>query len=77
MGSAENDTPPQVVKHVPGMFSGNAGIAANWKTGYMSLINGTGYQHPHADAGRPDSYKGLQIFPFVTLHEFGVDEFSV
>jgi len=77
MGSAENDTPPQVLKHVPGMFSGNAGIAANWKTGYTSLINGTGYQHPHADAGRPDSYKGLQIFPFVTLHGFGVDEFSV
>ncbi len=77
LSSVEIETPPQVVKHVPGMFTGKAGIATNWKIGYTSLINGTGYQHPHADAGRPDSYKGLKIFPFVTLHGFGIDEFSV
>jgi hypothetical protein len=75
--SVGNEPPPQVVKQVPGMFTGKAGIATNWKTGYTSLINGTGYQHPHADTGRPDSYKGLKIFPFVTLHGFGIDEFSV
>jgi hypothetical protein len=55
LSSGDNETPPQVVKHVPGMFTGKkAGIATNWKTGYTSLLNGTGYQHPHADAGRPD-----------------------
>ncbi len=78
VNTVENETTPQVVKHVPGtMFKGKAGIATNWKTGYTTIINGTGYQHPHADAGRPDSYKGLKIFPFVTLHEFKIDEFSV
>ena len=77
VNSVENETEPQVLKHVPGMFKGKAGIATNWKTGYTTIINGTGYQHPHADAGRPDSYKGLKIFPFVTLHGFRIDEFSV
>ena len=77
LSSVGNEPPPQVVKHMPGMFTGKAGKATNWKIGYTSLINGTGYQHPHSDAGRPDSYKGLKIFPFVTLHGFGIDEFSV
>ena len=77
LSSVGSEPPPQVLKQVPGMFTGNAGKATNWKLGYTSLINGTGFQHPHADAGRPDSYKGLKIFPFVTLHGFGIDEFSV
>ncbi len=77
LSSVGSEPPPQVLKQVPGMFTGNAGKATNWKSGYTSLINGTGFQHPHADAGRPDSYKGLKIFPFVTLHGFGIDEFSV
>jgi hypothetical protein len=33
VSSVENETAPQVVKHVPGMFTGKAGIATNWKTG--------------------------------------------
>jgi hypothetical protein len=70
-------TPPTIIKQVSGMFEGKAGNAYNWKLGHTSLINGTGYQHPHADAGRPESFKGLDIFPFVALHGFGVDPFSL
>ena len=44
---------------------------------FTSIVNGTGYQHPHADSGRPDSYKGLKMFPFVTIHGFGLDRFSM
>jgi hypothetical protein len=69
--------PPRVVQHVPGMFTGPAGVAANWKMGSTTLINGVGYQHPHCDAGRPESYKGMKIFPFVTIHGFGIDAFSM
>jgi hypothetical protein len=70
-GEAES---PVIIKHVAGMFTGPAGITANWKMGHTSLVNGVGYQHPHADAGRPESYKGMKIFPFVTIHGFGIDE---
>jgi hypothetical protein len=81
-------TPPTILKQVSGMFEGKAGNSYNWKLGHTSLINGTGYQHPHADAGRPESFKGLHIFPFVALHVlhifpfvalhgFGVDPFSL
>ena len=74
----ETDTsPPTIVREGPGMFTGKAGIASNWKTGFTTVINGTGYQHPHTDAGRAETYKGLKIFPFVTLHGFGIDEFSM
>jgi hypothetical protein len=62
--------PPPIVRSVPGMFHGMAGIAANWKLGFTSLINGTGFQHPHA-------YNRLKIFPFVALHGFGLDSFSL
>ncbi len=68
---------PTIVRQVSGMFEGKAGNSYNWKLGHTSLINGTGYQHPHADAGRPESFKGLDIFPFVTLHGLGVDSFSM
>ncbi len=67
---AGESNPPCVLQHVPGMFSGPAGVAANWKMGNTTLVNGVGYQHPHCDAGRPESYKGMKIFPFVTIHGF-------
>jgi hypothetical protein len=75
--SGEEAPAPTIVKQVPGMFKGKAGLASNWKMGFTSLVNGTGYQHPHSDAGRPDFYKGLKIFPFVTIHGFGLNEFTM
>jgi hypothetical protein len=59
---------PTILKQETGMFTGAAGIAANRKMGATSIVNGLGYEHPHADAGRPDSYRGMKIFPFVTIH---------
>jgi hypothetical protein len=73
---AEEEHVP-IVRKEPGMFTGAAGDAANWKMGYTSIVNGSGYQHPHSDAGRPNSYKGMKIFPFVTIHGFGVDAFTM
>ncbi len=74
---AGDTTLPPVSKHFPGMFEGAAGIAANWKMGMTSIVDEVGYQHPHSDAGRPDSYKGMKIFPFVTIHGFGIDAFCM
>jgi hypothetical protein len=68
---------PTILFQEPGMFAGVAGVAANWKMGATSIVNGLGYQHPHADAGRPDSYKGMKIFPFVTIHGFGVSSYTM
>ena len=73
----EECPPARILKHVPGMFTGSAGLASNWKMGATSLVNGVGYQHPHCDAGRPEAYKGMKIFPFVTIHGFGIDAFSM
>jgi hypothetical protein len=73
----EESNPPRILKHVPGMFTGSAGLASKWKMGGTSLVNGVGYQHPHCDAGRPETYKGMKIFPFVTIHGFGIDAFSM
>jgi hypothetical protein len=76
-----DDTPeapiPTIVRQGSGMFEGKAGNSSNWKLGHTNRMSGTGYQHPHADAGRPESFKGLNVFPFVTLHGFGVDSFSL
>ncbi len=68
---------PNILKKMPGMFKGKPGLVSNWKTGFTSLVNGTGYQHPRSDAGRPDSYKGLKMLPFGTIHGFGLNEFSM
>ncbi len=74
---AGDTTMPSVPKQSPAMFTGAVGVAANWKMGMTSIVNGVGYQHPHSDAGRPESYKGMKIFPFVTIHGFGLVAFSM
>jgi hypothetical protein len=50
---------------------------ANWKMDFNSVVGGQGYQHPHSDQGRPGCYKHLDVFPFVALHGFGMDEFAL
>ena len=60
-----------------GMFNGPAGCASNWTIGTTTVIGGINYQHPHSDCGVAESYNKLKIFPFVCLHGFGVDPYSL
>jgi hypothetical protein len=60
-----------------GMFEGSAGNADNWTITTTTIVGGENYQHPHSDQGVVESYHGQTIFPFVCLHGFGIDEFSL
>jgi hypothetical protein len=60
-----------------GMFAGAAGMAHNWTITTTTIVGGENYQHPHSDAGVPESFHRLQIFPFVCLHGFGLDTYSL
>jgi hypothetical protein len=69
---------PQQADIIAGMFEGGiAGNSANWKLNWNTLIGGTNYQHPHTDTGRVGTYNNLDVFPFVALHGFGIDPFSL
>ena len=59
------------------MFNGAASMAANWTIGTTTIIGGINYQHPHSDCGVVESYAELNIFPFVCLHGFGIDPYSL
>jgi hypothetical protein len=59
------------------MFEGDAGNSANWKLNWNTLVGGINYQHPHTDTGRTGTYQNLDVFPFVALHGFGLDLFSL
>ena len=60
-----------------GMFNGAASMAANCTIGTTTIIGGINYQHPHSDCGVVESYAELNIFPFVCLHGFGIDPYSL
>ena len=69
---------PQLVDIIEGIFGGGiAGYSANWKLNWTTVIGGTNYQHPHTDTARIGSYNNLDVFPFVALHGFGLDPFSL
>ena len=69
---------PQLVDIIEGIFGGGiAGYSANWKLNWTTVIGGTNYQHPHSDTARIGSYNNLDVFPFVALHGFGLDPFSL
>ncbi len=69
---------PQQADILAGMFEGGAaGNSANWKLNWNTLIGGTNYQHPHTDTGRVGTYNSLDVFPFVALHGFGLDSFTL
>ncbi len=72
---AHSDT-RSVTEH-KGMFTGAAGMAQNWHITRTTIVGGENYQHPHSDAGVCGSFHGLRIFPFVCLHGFGVDTYSL
>jgi hypothetical protein len=65
--------------HVDGMFpaGSEACKSVNWKYAQTILRGGVNYQHPHSDTARVNSYAGLEIFPFVCIHAFGQESFSM
>jgi hypothetical protein len=65
--------------HVDGMFPGGseASKSVNWKYAQTILRGGVNYQHPHSDTARVNSYAGHDIFPFVCIHAFGQEPFSM
>ena len=63
---------------IRGMFEGMAGITEHWKLNWNVLVGGVNHQHPHTDtASRASSYEGLDVFPFVAIHGFNLDAFSL
>jgi hypothetical protein len=70
---------PILKHHVEGLFpsGSDSAIYSNWKAKQTILIGGSNIQHPHCDNAIVNSYDKLDVFPFVCLHGFGVDEFSL
>ncbi len=62
-----------------GMFpaGSDACKSVNWKYAQTILRAGVNYQHPHSDTARVNSYAGLDIFPFVCIHAFGQEGYSM
>jgi hypothetical protein len=71
--------PPVVLRHVDGLFPTGSSAAQfqNWKAKQTILKGGDKYQHPHCDNAIVNTYANLDVFPFVCIHGFGIDEFSV
>ncbi len=70
---------PPVAYHVAGLFpkGSDAGTYTNWKAQQTILKGGTNIQHPHSDNAIVGSYEKLDVFPFVCIHGFGVEEFTL
>ena len=64
---------------IKGLFPHNpeAGDPKNWNMDFNSIMGGQGYQHPHSDHARSGTYKSLKLFPFVGLHGFNLEPFSL
>jgi hypothetical protein len=74
-----SSAPPVLKGHVEGLFPRYSSSAQyqNWKAKQTVLKGGANYQHPHSDNAIVNSYANLEVFPFVCIHGFGVDEFSM
>jgi hypothetical protein len=70
---------PQLDHIIQAMFPplSPAALPDNWKTDFNSIAGGMGYQHPHCDHARAGSYRNLSGFPFVGLHGFNLEHFSL
>jgi hypothetical protein len=70
---------PRLLKHVPGIFAhGSArGKLDNWVSAANVVKGGANYQHAHCDQGLYDEYNNLDLFPFVALHAFGHESFTL
>ena len=49
----------------------------NWVAEHNVVVGGVDHQHPHCDQGKAGSYQNDDIFPFVAVHGFGVNEFQM
>ena len=79
-GASEPKPPPQVTRTVEGMFPAGTprgGTFANWTAAHNTVKGGEGFQHAHSDQGRYDEFMYLDLFPFVALHAFGVEQFQL
>ena len=70
---------PPVRYHVDGLFprGSDAGTFGNWKAQQTILKGGQNIQHAHSDNAIVGSYEKLDVFPFVCIHGFGVEEFTL
>ena len=70
---------PAVVQHVGGLFPAGTEQAkyGNWKARQQQLKGGVNHQHPHCDNAIVNTYANEEVFPFVCIHGFGMEEFSV
>ena len=70
---------PAVLHHVEGLFPPGTEQAkyCNWKARQQLLKGGVNHQHPHCDNAIVNTYANLDVFPFVCIHGFGMDEFSM
>jgi hypothetical protein len=77
--SAEPVPVPEVTRVAQGMFppGSERGTFANWLAAHNTVKGGEGYQHAHSDQGRYDEFMYSDVFPFVALHAFGVEEFKL
>jgi hypothetical protein len=69
----------QLANIIEGLFPQNpeAGDPKNWIMDFNSIVGGLGHQHPHSDHARSGAYKSLKLFPFVGLHGFNLEPFSL
>ena len=70
---------PTVVQRVGGLFATGSEQAkySNWKAKQQVLKGGINHQHPHCDNAIVNTYANLDVFPFVCIHGFGMNEFNV
>jgi hypothetical protein len=70
---------PAVVQRVEGLFPAGTEQAkfCNWKARQQQLKGGHNHQHPHCDNAIVNTYANEDVFPFVCIHGFGMDEFSL
>ena len=49
----------------------------NWLIAHNVVVGGQDHQHPHCDLGKVGSFAVEEVFPFVAVHGFGVNEFQM
>jgi hypothetical protein len=49
----------------------------NWLIAHNVVVGGQDHQHPHCDLGKVGSFATEDVFPFVAVHGFGVNEFQM